>query len=77
MRDVLNEVFMFEAKEWNQRLLRLIDRWNGSSKRNPWDKKVDALVTCWNIWHYQIIGQKPTLFTHPKDIFIGAVDFPL
>lgn len=62
---------MSELKEWNARLLRLIDYWNkkNKQKRSQWDKKIVNIVTCWNIWHYQIVGQKPTLFTHPKRYF--------
>jgi len=62
---------MFEAKEWNKRLLRLIDRWKRAyqTQGNQWNVKVSCLVACWNIWHYQIIGQKPTIFTSPKKYF--------
>jgi len=64
MRDFLD---IFETKKWNKRLLRLIDSWKRAfeTQNNKWDRKINSLQSCWNIWYYQIIGHMPTIFTPP------------
>lgn len=57
--------------EWALSLTRLMDieRSKRSRASTRWDKKLDALVQSWNVWQYQIVGQKPTPFTPPRKYF--------
>ncbi len=60
-----------EVKAWNRRLSRIVDYWNRYPKANSnrWDRKLQSLLHCWNVWYYQIIGQRPTQFTPVKKYF--------
>jgi len=55
------------VSEWDVRFYRIIEskRRKVSGKNSLWDRKFRNLTTCWNIWHYQLVGHAPVLVSSP------------
>lgn len=59
------------TNEWDARFYRILE--NERRKANPWNKKLNSLVSCWNIWHHQLIGHPSTII---KSIYKKHDDWP-
>jgi 5-methylcytosine-specific restriction endonuclease McrA len=59
----------YNDKLWTNRIARIQETGRARYNRSldAWPKKIDSLITSWNLWVYKIKGQRPSYTTARKN----------